>query len=112
MVNKKIKQLTVSEKDGNLVFEIVVPTSRKRSNSYMEEKSARGELGSYNTVTGIIDEKTSEYGFAFTIDMSYKGKDDQFSDFFLEVSAFIEQDEFQNLCKQYQINLVFLPANY
>jgi len=94
IANKKVKQLTINERGGNLIFEIVVPKSKKRSNPYMEEESARGELGSYNTVTGIIDGKTSEYGLAFTIDMSYKGKDDQFSDFSLEVSTFIEQDEF------------------
>ena len=104
------KQLTISEKNGDFIFEIVMPKQEKRFNPYMEEESERGELGSYGTVTGLIDERASEYGFAFTIDMDYKNKADQFSGLFLEADSFMERTEFEQMCKQHKIPLAILTA--
>lgn len=104
------KQLTIRERDGDFVFKIVMPRQEKRFNPHTEEASERGDLGSYGVVTGVIDERASEYGFAFTIDMDYKDKADQFSDFFLEADSFMERAEFEQMCKQHKIPLAILTA--
>ena len=48
-----------------------------------------------------------EYGFAFTIDMSYKGKPDQVTENFISLTPFMEVNEFEDLCREFGINIAY-----
>jgi hypothetical protein len=77
----KIKQ---TEKEISFTF----PRYQKRINPYDE----KGDYGEYD-----------EMGFAGTIDMDYKGKPDQISDFVVMWDG--EEEEFRKRCKELQINV-------
>lgn len=97
------------EEGEEFLFEVRLTKTSFRQNPYMEKESDEGLLGTYPTVVGIVDEDMSDYGFARTIDMDYKDKPDQWTSNFLEVSAFLEQAEFEQLCKEHNIPLVVVP---
>ncbi len=92
----KIKQ---TDKEISFTF----PRYQKRSNPYDE----KGDYGEYSTFTGLIihhkDGQSDEIGFAGTIDMDYKGKPDQVSDFI--VVWYGEEEEFRKECERLQINV-------
>jgi len=87
-----------SKKGNNLEIHLYIPFKKPRYNPYMEEQE-----GEMDSVVGVIDERMSECGFAFTIDMSYKEKGDQFTSNFYEYQG--NQDEFVKLCKKLDILL-------
>ena len=104
---KKIKYYKQKDK---IIIEI--PFQKKRTNAYMPDDA---DLGNYNTLTGIImrhrknDNDWDEIGFALTINMSYKGKPDQYTD--IKFHFMGEEEEFKKLCKDLGIILVELNDN-
>ena len=86
---------------------IEIPATQKRFNPYMEEY-----YGSYPTLTGLVDKNDCgniEMGFAYTIDMDYANKGDQFTDIFYKVYD-MQEDEFAELCKKLEIQFFDLVA--
>ena len=82
--------------DTSLV--IVIPLTQKRSNPY-DDREWEGE-----NVIAII-ENDDDTGFCYRIDMSYKGKPDQWSDYFFKWMG--DKAGFEKLCKELKIDVVY-----
>ena len=68
--------MKVYKKKDKIIFEI--PYWSKRSNPFTPDEY----IGEYQTLTALIEKDEygdEEMGWAYTIDMSYAGKDDQFT---------------------------------
>lgn len=91
--------LEKSNSEWKLSFEI--PITVKRNNPYAEE-----DCGLMDNIIGLIDK--DKFGLAKTIDMSYKGKADQYTDFFLDLSFFMDEKEFEQLCEKNKISIIKL----
>jgi hypothetical protein len=81
-------------KDDNLIIEI--PLKVKRHNPYTDE-----DVGEMDNIIGIIDK--DRYGFAYQIDMDYKGKSDQWTDIFYD---FFNKAEFVKFCQDNNIEVI------
>ena len=83
---------------------IKVPLTTKRCNPYMEDE----EQEDMPNIVGLVihHRKKGHYdesGFAYNIDMSYAGKSDQWSDFFLKLD---DEKEVKRLCLEFGLGLV------
>ena len=87
---------------------IVIDFWSKRINPYMEGE----DVGDYPTLTGMVVEHRKggndwdDIGFALTIDMDYKGKDDQYTDIWFQYNG--EVEEFEKLCKKWNIPFIII----
>lgn len=88
----------IYKKDGKLVIEI--PLKTKRYNPY-DEKDYGDEM---DNIIGLI-ESDIDMGFCFRIDMSYKGKDDQWTDYFFKWLG--SKDVFEKMCKDLNFDIVY-----
>ena len=84
------------KKNNNLIIEI--PLKQDRWNPYSEKK-----IGEMDNFTGFM-KATGEMGFAHLIDMSYKGKDSQWTDIMYYYDG--SEREFRQLCKDLKINII------
>lgn len=84
----------IYKKRNKLIIEI--PLKTKRNNVYNEDLDEE----MYNIVGMIEDNKC---GFCYAIDRSYKGKDDDYTDFFYEYMG--EEKDFIKLCYKLGIPL-------
>jgi len=93
----------ISIEKNNLVIKI--PLKTKRYNPY--EADTTEEMD--NIVATIDKDKhgNEEMGFCNCIDMSYKGKGDQHTDFFYKYWG--EKEEFKKLCKELKIDIIEYP---
>lgn len=96
-----MKNFKLTKEDGNWKMELTVPVVARRYNPYDEEPGDE-----YNNIAGLIDHRMSEYGFCHVIDMSYKDKGDQFSSNFIDLSPFMEQEQFEALCNENGIDII------
>lgn len=96
---------TYKKENGNLI--ITIPLKKRRYNPYKEMAGNSGDVGEMDNLIGVIDKKDDwEIGFAYRIDRSYKGKDDDISSIFLH---YLEgEEEFKKLCKEIGIDFVML----
>ena len=88
------------------VLVIEIPLTKERHNPYTDKNSEKMD----NIAGMIVEHKTDgndwdEIGFAYTIDMAYKGKDDQYTDIFFEWLG--EKEEFEKICKRLKISIVY-----
>jgi len=78
--------------------------NKPRVNPYSE---VDGDFGTYSEICGIINHEKEEFGFAYTIDMDYKGKSDQWTKTFVDMDMFgIESTDFIRLCEEWSIPYV------
>jgi len=93
--------MIISYDNKKIVFEF--PRYQKRWNPYDEGDC--GQYPKYPTFTGLIIRKDgyNDMGFASTIDMDYKGKDDQVGDFL--VKWYGSEQEFISKCKELNIDV-------
>ena len=108
MINEKIYK-----KNNKIIVEI--PFFSERFNPYMIKPDGEPEyVGKYPTLTGLIvkHRKNGNYydeiGFALTIDMDYKGKQDQVGGFV--IMWYDSEEEFRKKCNElglgiYELNL-------
>lgn len=94
--------MKIGQTDNEINF--TFPRYQKRLNPYDEES----DFGEYPTFTGLIvrhrkDNQYDEMGFARTIDMDYKGKPDQVSDFVVMWDG--GEEEFKKECEKLQIGI-------
>jgi len=78
----------------------------RRVNPYMPDDY---DNGSYSEIVGVINQETDEFGFAYTIDMDYTGKQDQYTKTFLDVSMTNlskDSSDFIRLCEEWSIPYV------
>ena len=90
--------MKVYKKDKKIIFEF--SEEKKRFNPYDED----GDYGYHPTFIGLIDEDefgNEEIGFAYTIDMDYKGKADQYTE--IVIKYYEEVEDFIKLCKKLDI---------
>ena len=86
---------------------IEIPFWSKRYNPISDEW-----FGKYPTLTGMVVEHRKggndwdDIGFALTIDMDYKGKDDQYTDIWFQYNG--EVEEFEKLCKKWNIPFIII----
>ena len=85
-----------SRRSNNLEIKLIVPLKTKRHNPYDEDYEEE-----MNNIIGLIKKDFEKCGFAYKIDMSYKGKSDQWTDYFYLYNGGI--DDFKKLCKKLSI---------
>jgi hypothetical protein len=99
--------LNVRKEGDKFIFEF--PTELPRWNQYMEDAEA-GTLGYYPFFSGLIihhrkdGNDYDEIGFAGTIDMSYKDKGDQISDFIVMWDG--DEESFIKKCGELGIDVM------
>ena len=84
-------------KKSTLFLEI--PLRTKRFNPYMEEY-----VGEMDNIIAIV-ENDHDMGFCYRIDMEYKGKDDQWTDYFYKFHG--SPEEFEKICKKLKVDIVY-----
>ena len=100
-----MKSITFKKEKDKIVIEI--PFWSARSNPWMDESP-----GDYPTLTGLVmihnkdGNDWDEMGFAYTIDMDYKDKADQYTDIMFHFGG--EQKDFEKLCAKLGIGVVVL----
>ena len=93
----KVMKEKVYIKGENLIIE--VPLKTKRYNPWDDEYKAE-----MDNIIGVVTSDLDK-GLCFRIDMEYKGKDDQWTDFFYKSDT--DNDEFIKLCEELDIDIVF-----
>lgn len=93
-----MKQKIYTNKD-NLIIEI--PLKTERCNPYMVEMEEYAD--EMDNIIALI-ENENNMGFCYRIDMSYKGKDDQYTDYFFK--WFGQQKKFEEVCKKLNIDII------
>ena len=95
--------MKIERKEDNLV--ISIPLYTRRFNPHNDMVGKNPDIGQMDNIVGVINncDGNEETGFMFLQDMSYKGKDDQLTDWV--VKTFHEPDEFRKLCQKLKINL-------
>lgn len=93
----------IYEKNKNLIIEI--PLEQTRYNPYDDDADPnyKGFIGP--NILGLIEGE--ECGFCYLIDMSYKGKADQWTNMFFTFSG--SPDDFRKLCKELKIDYYEQP---
>ena len=97
--------MKISRIKNNIV--IKVPYWSKRMNPYMEGQ----DVGEYPTLTGLIihhrkDGVCDEIGWAYTIDMAYKDKSDQYTEIIIQWDG--EEENFIKKCEELKLRYVIL----
>ena len=93
----------IYKKGGNLIIEI--PLKEKRQTFYSMDEGDPEEMDSVVGLIGLDQYGNDDMGFCKLIDMSYKGKDDQWTSLFYhhwEGNA----EEFEALCKKLGIGII------
>ena len=97
------------KKEGEYIT-IKIPYWTKRTNPYIPEGE---DIGKHKTLIGIIAEdqwNNEEMGFALVIDMSYKGKNDQYTD--IKYHFWGDEKEFNEICKKIGIDIIDIRKKY
>lgn len=100
--------MDISKDENNLIIKI--PLITQRFNPYKEMFGGDGYVSDMDNIIGVIDNNDDwEIGFAYRIDRSYKGKDDDISFIFLHYSG--SKKEFGKLCEKLKIDVLESPAS-
>ena len=92
--------MRIKQNEKEITF--TYPLWQKRVNPYMEDGA---DCGEYPTFTGLIVHNKNgldEIGFAYTIDMDYKGKGDQVGSFAVMWEG--DEESFIAKCKELEID--------
>ena len=89
-----------SKRGNNLEITLVIPLKQRRCNPY---DSGPGE--EMDAIMGMIDESFDKCGFVYRIDMDYKGKPDQWTDYFYIYNKGTKN--FKKLCKELEIDIIY-----
>ena len=89
--------------DNNLI--ITVPLKTRRFNPYNDMAGEDPDTGEMSNIIGLYENDYTN-GLCYTIDMDYKGKDDQWSDYFFRLDG--THEEFEEMCKYLKISYVEL----
>lgn len=91
----------------NLV--ITIPLKTQRFNPYKEMAGRNGYVGEMDNIIGFYENEYSN-GLVYRIDMEYKGKDDQFTDYFYKLNGSLK--EFEEMIKELGVGVIYLcPEN-
>ena len=92
------------KKEGNDLI-ITIPFKKRRFNYYNEMATGDGDVGEMDTIIGLYEDEYNN-GLAYRIDMDYKGKDDQCSDYFYKLNG--TKEEFEEMIKELGIDAIYL----
>jgi hypothetical protein len=81
----------ITKMNDNLIINLEIPLKSHRHNPYDDKENLV-----VDNIVGVID--GDEIGFAYWIDMSYKGKEDQISILFYLYNG--EEGDFIKLCRE------------
>jgi hypothetical protein len=101
-------KLSKTKNGRNWEIRLTIPAFQKESNCYMEDK----DLREVDNIAGMVDDH--DFGFCKVINMSYAGKGDQYTSIFLDLSMFMEQKEFEKMCEDNGMDVVYYhkPPKY
>lgn len=85
------------KENDNLI--ITIPLKTHRSNPYMDDYSQE-----MDNIIGLYEGEYNN-GLAYRIDMEYKGKDDQYSDYFFKLNG--SKEEFDKMIKELGIDVIY-----
>jgi hypothetical protein len=88
----------VYKKEGDNLI-ITIPLKQRRYNPWMDE-----HVGEMDNIIGLYEDEYTN-GLCYRIDMDYKGKPDQWSDYFFKLDG--TEDEFNEMCKELGIDSVW-----
>lgn len=94
--------MEITKEKGQLV--IRVPLKKRRFNPYNDCFTGNGDVGEMDNVIAVYESDTCN-GLTYAIDMGYKGKDDQFTDYFLRTDMGIK--DFEKLVKELELSIVY-----
>lgn len=104
-MNKKF-DINVDPERDEYVLTLRFKCNVNRVNPYTPDDY---DNGSYSEIIGIVNQETDEFGFAYTIDMDYKGKEDQYTAKFIDIGMVdMSKDakDFIKLCEEWSIPYV------
>lgn len=84
--------------NNNLI--ITVPLKTKRYNPYLDKMT-----GEMDNVIGLYEDEYNN-GLCYRLDMQYKGKEDQWTDYFYKLNG--TKEEFKEMIKELGIDAVYL----
>lgn len=95
------EEFMLIDDDQDWVFTVRVPKQKKRVSNSRQK---------HDSVIGVVDAERGNIGFAMTIDMAYKGKPDQWTQNFIELSGFYDESEFAEICRSYNIPMAYVST--
>ena len=105
----------IEEKDGKLDLILTVDKLGNRD-AGTDIEDGKEVPEKYSNIMGVVQVSKEfgavEYGLAFTIDMSFKGKPDQYTENFISLTPFIENSEFEELMNKHNLPIVYEPARH
>lgn len=84
---------------------VEVPLKTKRYNPYMDDNTSVGEMDTVCALIGKDKFGNDRLGFCKYIDMAYKYKGDQWTDYFYMYWG--EKKDFEELCKKLRIDIIY-----
>lgn len=99
-------EINVDPERDEYVVTLRFKCNKQRVNPYTTDDY---DNGSYSEIVGVVNQETDEFGFAYTIDMDYAGKTDQFTKQFLDIGMIDmskDASDFIKLCEEWSIPYV------
>ena len=90
-------------KENNKLI-IEVPLKTRRFNPYNEMATGNGDVGEMDNIIGLYENEYKN-GLCFRIDMDYKDKSDQWSDYFFKLDG--TKKEFEEMCLELEIDAIY-----
>lgn len=84
--------------NNNLI--ITIPLKTKRYNPFLDK-----ETGKMDNIIGLYEDEYNN-GLCYRLDMQYKGKEDQWTDYFYKLNG--TKEEFKEMIKELGIDAVYL----
>jgi hypothetical protein len=85
---------------------VTIPLVGRRNNPYNEMAGEDPDTGEMDNVVGVIEKQSNgwiDMGFMYLQDMSYKGKDDQLTDWAVKWHG--TEEEFKKICKKIDVSI-------
>ena len=90
------------KKEGDNLI-ITIPLKTRRYNPYQEMAGEDGDTGEMDNLIGLYEGEYNN-GLAHRIDMNYKDKSDQWSDYVYKLNG--DRKEFLEMCKELELDYV------
>ena len=90
-----------SRQGDNLI--ITIPLKTRRYNPYEEMAGGDGDVGEMPSLIGLYEGEYNN-GLAHRIDMDYKGKSDQWSDYVYKLDG--DRKEFLEMCEELGLDYI------
>ena len=96
------KQFSLSKEGDTYTMTIKIPATQPIYDYVGEE-----EIGTTDTIIGLVESDGNFYGLSYLIDMSYKDKGPQASGMIVELSTFMTFEEFEDFCLNNRLSIIY-----